>query len=226
MMRVLRKFADSYQSDSWAVRQRRKRFELFRSLTASLPRPARILDVGGKQQFWEAVGFFDPHDVEVVLLNIKAPPVTRANFRSMVGDARQLPYGDGEFDVTFSNSVIQYMTRPEDLRQMAQELQRVGRRYFVQSPNRRFPMDPMSLLPFFHLMPLGLQARLLSRYSLGWYPRAASREEALQTVTSTRMLSRGELMSLFPGGRLYVERLFGLAKSFTVYGGWNGPTGA
>ncbi|MEE4290069.1 MAG: hypothetical protein V2J14_11915, partial [Erythrobacter sp.] len=35
----------------------------------------------------------------------------------------------------------------------------------------------------------------------------------------TRLLSRRELMALFPGARLVVERVLGIPKSYLVFGG-------
>ena len=53
MNQLATRLADSVASDSLANGLRRKRFSLFFQLLASVPRPARILDVGGTQVFWE-----------------------------------------------------------------------------------------------------------------------------------------------------------------------------
>lgn len=99
---------------------------------------------------------------------------------------------------------------------MAAEVQRVGRRYFVQTPNRRFPIEPHFLMPLFQWWPESLRAKTLTHMPLGWLPRAESYESALATVRSIRLLSGREVQSLFPKSRIYRERLFGLTKSFVA----------
>ena len=43
-------------------------------------------------------------------------------------------------------------------------------------------------------------------------------EEARRYLASLRLLTRGEMRQLFPEGRIYVERILGLAKSMVVTG--------
>ena len=52
-----------------------------------------------------------------------------------VADATKLPFADGEFPLAFSSSVIEHI--PEELQQaFADEIRRVAKRYYVQTPNR------------------------------------------------------------------------------------------
>lgn len=51
-------------------------------------------------------------------------------------------FQDNEFDAVFSNSVIEHVGDYEAQRQMANEIMRVGKRYFVQTPNFYFPIEP------------------------------------------------------------------------------------
>jgi hypothetical protein len=202
---------------------RRRRFALLESLLAPLPRPLRILDVGGTPAFWRGVGFADARDVEIVLLNRERVAVSGPPFASVVGDGRRMPeFGDGAFDVVFSNSVIEHAGDPEDQRRMAREIRRVGRRYFVQTPNRHFPVEPHFVFPLFQFLPVSLRVHLLRRFSLGWVPRMPDAAEARAFVRSIRLLTRDELAALFPDATLHRERIGGLTKSFVAYGGF-GP---
>ena len=193
------------------------------SLLATLPRPVRILDVGGTERFWEAMRYTGAPDVEIVLLNLEAPAPTRhSNLHTVTGDAtRIVDYGVGEFDVVFSNSVIEHVGGFYDQRRMAEEIRRVGKRYFVQTPNRYFPIEPHFLFPFFQFLPTTAKEFLAWRLSLGWYGSLGEREQVQESARTIRLLSRRELTQLFPGGTLYEERLLGIAKSFVVYGGWD-----
>jgi hypothetical protein len=216
----LRTLADNRNPASLAARLRRRRFALFAELLSRLPRPIRILDVGGTPGFWRVMGF-DRAAESVTLLNQLPPPDGAAGFRSVVGDARQMrAFRDLEFDVVFSNSVIEHVGTFTDQQAMAAEVRRVGRRYFVQTPNRYFPIEPHFLVPGFQFLPLSVRAGWLARRSVGWYPKAASYEAALAEVAQVRLLSRAEFQRLFPEGHLVTERFLGLSKSFVIYHGW------
>ena len=46
------------------------------------------------------------------------------------------------------------------------------------------------------------------------------KQRAKEIVSSIRLLSKKEVIALFPNANIYEEKLFGLTKSFTAYGGW------
>ncbi|MBV8079199.1 MAG: methyltransferase domain-containing protein [Actinobacteria bacterium] len=75
---------------------------------------------------------------------------------SVRADGRELPFRDGEFDLGFSNAVVEHVAGGrEGQRRFVEELCRVARRVFVTTPNRFFPVDPHTLLPFVHWLPPG-----------------------------------------------------------------------
>jgi hypothetical protein len=96
---------------------------------------------------------------------------------TVVADGRDLPFADGEFDVGFSNAVVEHVGGREDQERFVHELCRVARRVFVTTPNRLFPVDPHTLLPVVHWLPEGRRPRALA---------------------GVRPLSPRELRSLFP----------------------------
>src|SRR5215213_6935935 len=127
---LFKKIADMREADSLITQLRRRRFILFRTLLDRLPPPVRLLDVGGTQFFWEMMGFRGDQGLEVTLLNLE-PGWTRPGFHSLVGDARDMrQFADQEFDVVFSNSVIEHVGDPAAQQQAASEIKRVGKRYF------------------------------------------------------------------------------------------------
>lgn len=221
-LRFLVKFADGGKSDSLATRMRQNRFAHFNSLVEPLSRPLRILDVGGTQVFWERMGFLGQTDVEIVLLNVGAVLADQPNVTSVAGDARCMPeYADGEFDVVFSNSVIEHVGNFEEQRQMAEEVKRVGKRYFVQTPNRNFPIEPHFLFPYFQFLPLWAQVFLLKHFDMGWTKKIEDKEKAAEMAKSITLLTRREFTSLFPDAEMRKEKFLGMTKSFTACGGWD-----
>jgi hypothetical protein len=203
---------------------RRRRFSLFLSLLSGVERPLRILDVGGTSEFWQLMGLDHLEGVKVTLFNLQAQSVAGSVFESVAGDARDLSrYSDRSFDVVFSNSVIEHLgPKFSDQQRMAGEIERVAHRYFVQTPNRYFPLEPHFLVPGFQFMPVSLRTWLVSSFDVGWYKRIPDKAAAQREVESVSLLTQRQLKTLFPHALIYKERLLGLTKSFVAFGGWKG----
>ncbi len=220
-MRGLRSLADNRRAGSLADQLRQRRFALFERLLASLPEPRRILDVGGTPGFWEARGYGSRTGTEIVLFNLVAFETTHGNMTSLVGDAADLSrFADGSFEVVFSNSVIEHLETLERQQRMAAEIRRVGRRYFLQTPNFWFPLEPHFLFPGFQFLPVRIRVGILRRFGIGHYRRTPDAAAAEQAIRLIRLMKGRELRTAFPGGRFWRERFLGLTKSFIVYGGW------
>ena len=193
------------------------------ALLRPLPKPIRIIDVGGTVPFWAQIGSIE--DFEVTIVNLFPQESEHPRVRAVVGDARDLSaFGDGSFDVAFSNSVIEHLPRLEDQCRVAAELRRVGRRIWLQTPNRRFPLEPHFLFPFFQYLPISARVFLLRRMDLGWFKREPDAAAARRMVESIRLMTAGELRACLPGGRILTERFLGLPKSFVVLDGWSEAT--
>ncbi len=213
--------ADFRNSASVSRRLRSKRFGWFEELIQPLAKPLTVLDVGGTEDFWTAMGFGDRDELRLTLLNVVAVPTASPNMTSVSGDARDLSrYRTGEFDIVFSNSVIEHVGSFADQQRMANEVVRVGKRYFVQTPNRYFPIEPHFLFPGFQFLPEFAQVFLLGHFRLGTYDIVKNREYARELVREIRLLSLAEFRRLFPAAQMRRERLLGMTKSFVACGGW------
>lgn len=201
---------------------RRKRFIFFQSLLNQLNKPISILDVGGTQEFWETADFINLDGVTVTLLNLTQESVSLLNFFSLAGDGLDMPqFADKEFDIVFSNSVIEHVGGYEDMQRMANEVRRVGKRYFVQTPNKYFPIEPHFFFPLFQFLPIKTRAWLLTHYNIGpHYRRTNNYEKAKQWIEGIRLIGRQDLIQLFPEAVIYEERFCGMVKSFTAYYGF------
>lgn len=222
-MSLLKTLGDNSDARSLATAMRKRRFAFFLSLLQRVERPVRLLDVGGTQQFWEIMGLEHLGGVTVTLLNVGPQPVSAGNFESITADARDLSrYATSSFDVIFSNSVIEHLgPHFADQRRMADEIRRVGKRYFVQTPNRHFPLEPHFLTPGFQFLPLELKVWLVRNFNVGWYRRIPDVATARREVESISLLTRGAVQRLFPEARIYEEKFLGLTKSFVAYHGWD-----
>jgi SAM-dependent methyltransferase len=215
---ILGKITDHQRTDTTASRLRQKRYEFFRSLATSVERPLKILDVGGTQTIWERIGFADQQDIQITLLNIVPVQVDHRNMTAMVGSACSMSeFKDKQFDIVFSNSVIEHVGGDSEVRSMANEIRRVGKSYYVQTPNRYFPVEPHFVFPMFQFLPIRLRAALVHNFPLGWFPRIPDRKEAEAVVRSVNLLSKSQVRSLFPEAKTAEERLFGMTKSIQAY---------
>ncbi|NIA14089.1 MAG: methyltransferase domain-containing protein [Nitrospiraceae bacterium] len=218
LLRIVNKLFDNTNADSYVSQLRRRRLQLLWRLIEDLPRPVRIIDVGGTSGFWESCGKPPDDDIQVTLVNLDGQATLGPVCEVFVGDARDLrEIGDNAYDVAFSNSVIEHVGSIEDQRAMAREIQRVAPRFYVQAPNYWFPVEPHFLFPGFQWFPAWLKIALMTRFALGYFPEPLSKEEARDIAKNTRLLTAGELMSMFPGGLLHRERLLGITKSLVVH---------
>lgn len=200
---------------------RSRRFRLFEELAVPLPRPLSILDVGGVNEFWEQRGWAGRDDVEITLLNLTEQPRQHPNIQPVAGDATRLPqYEDGSFDIAFSNSVIEHLFTREAQGAMAREMRRVGRAYWVQTPNFWFPLEPHFLMPGWQWLPVRARVEIIRRRTCGWRGPVPDRGAAEQAVREIRLLRRSELARLFPGATIVPERVANLTKSFIVHAGF------
>jgi len=217
MAGTVAKFADNRDPNSLASRMRSKRAQRFRKAMEGIPRPLNILDVGGTQAVWESIGFVDQPDIWITLLNIERRETSYKNVVSILGDARNMhEFRNGQFDVVYSNSVIEHVGGMEDMRKMAREIQRVGKWYFIQTPNLYFPIEPHFVFPLFQFLPISWRIYLVLHFNLGWVRRETDRERAEREVRSINLLSKNQLRSLFPDANITAERFFGFTKSFMI----------
>jgi hypothetical protein len=100
---------------------------------------------------------------------------------------------------------------------MAGEAARVAKQYYVQTPNRYFPIEPQFVFPFFQFLPIPLRVWLLQNFRLGWFPKTPNYEKALVEVKGIRLMTRSEVQALFPDAEIFEEKYFGLTKSFVAF---------
>lgn len=170
---------------------------------------SRILDIGGYEFNWTLL----PAQCHVTLLNLSTSGKSDNSFTWIIGDGRHLPFKDGAFDVVYSNSVTEHLGNFNDQQLFADECIRVGRRYYIQTPNKSFFMEPHLITPFIHWLPQRIQRLLLRNFTLwGLITRPADHycEVFMQEIS---LLGERELKQLFPGADIWHERFLGLSKS-------------
>ena len=160
-----------------------------------------VLDVGVDEVGFGAEGgqsgcathnFFEelyPWRERITALGLHDGAGFRASYPALTyvqGDACALPFADACFDIVFSNAVIEHVGDRERQRLFVSEALRVGRRVFLTTPNRWFPLEVHTRLPLVH-----------------WLPKPASDRAYELTgkafAKENHLLGSGDLRRLFPG---------------------------
>jgi hypothetical protein len=152
------------------MRSRERKLQLFLELFEPGPETT-VVDVGvtnapfgdgSTDNFFEALYPWPERVTAVSHTELDRFSAAFPHVRAVRADGRDLPFGDREFDVGFSNAVIEHVAGGRaGQRSFVHELCRVARRVFVTTPNRRFPIEVHTLLPFVHWLPAGARGRLL-----------------------------------------------------------------
>jgi SAM-dependent methyltransferase len=153
-----------------SLRSRERKLRLFLDLYRPGPE-TRVLDVGvtdapfgggSTDNFFEALY---PWPAQITAVGHTGLERFAAAFPAVSvvrADGRELPFGDGEFDLGFSNAVVEHVAGGRaGQRQFVEELCRVAARVFVTTPNRWFPLEVHTLLPLVHWLPAGARARVI-----------------------------------------------------------------
>ena len=103
-------FADSSTKSSLGFKFREKRLLFFKDKINRLNKPLKILEVGGTLSFWADRGYENHPEIHITVLNFDKKESPYKNIISIEGDATNLSnIKDNQFDVCFSNSVIEHL---------------------------------------------------------------------------------------------------------------------
>jgi hypothetical protein len=197
-------------------RFRRDRMATFQR-TFPLGSQTHVLDVGGTSLNWSLIA----SRPRITLLNLPT-----AGEAQVVGDGRCLPFRDRSIDIVFSNSVIEHISSPQDQRRFAEEVRRTGRAYWVQTPDRRFPVEPHLVTPFLHWLPKRMRVAIARRFTFWSLIERPSPDRwefyIRHCAEEVRLLDARELQALFPEARIIRERFLGLSKSLIAV--WTGSS--
>jgi SAM-dependent methyltransferase len=152
------------------MRSRRRKLDLLLELLQPGPETT-VVDVGvtdapfgggSSDNFFEALYPWPERITGVGHTELDRFAAAFPQVRAVQADGRELPFADRAFDLGFSNAVVEHVAGGrEGQRRFVHELCRVSHRVFVTTPNRWFPLEVHTLLPFVHWLPAGARQRLI-----------------------------------------------------------------
>lgn len=195
---------------------RRRKWEQF----LKLMRPdatTSVLDVGfSDKEYSPTDNFIEKHypwPAQITALSVDQPeefPRRYPQVQAIAYAGREFPFADEQFDVCWSNAVIEHVgDRPRQLL-FLREIHRVARAAFITTPNRYFPIEVHTRTPLLHFLPKRWFDAYLRRVGHEW-----------ATGDYMHLLSRRGLESLLAeagisGYQLQANRLGPWALDFVV----------
>jgi hypothetical protein len=177
------------------LRARQQMFRHFMRLMAPQPETT-LLDVGVTCDIaFEGSNYLEhayPHKSRITCVGIEDGSHLEKQFPGLrflrVEPGQRLPFEDKVFDIAYSNAVVEHVGCAANQRAFTTELCRVGKRVFLATPNRWFPVEHHTGIPFLHWAPKTLWRKVLRGTQFDFY----SYESHLNLLTET------EFRTLFP----------------------------
>ena len=176
---------------------RRRKFALFVETMRPGPQ-TRVVDVGvGDTGFGTEPGVAASHNFFEALYpwperitavsDVPLPNFAEAfpQIERVTASGTELPFEDDSFDIAFSNAVVEHVGGREEQQRFVAELCRVAPRVFLSTPNRWFPVETHTLVPFVHWLPRPAADRVFAALGRDNWDRV-------------QLLSKRRLLGLFP----------------------------
>lgn len=197
--------------DSLGARRRARRWMWLVDTFPDLDKLS-VIDLGGSVESWRRAPV---RPKQLLVVNLEDQGGDTPDWCEVeYADACALPekIASRWFDLAFSNSVIEHVGGHERRLRFAEAIRGIADAYWVQTPNRYFPIEPHWLAPGAQFLPVALRAQVVRRWPLV-HTRSSSRADALDAVLWTELVDRTQMRHYFPDGTLLRERMMGLAKS-------------
>jgi Methyltransferase domain len=135
-----------------------------------------------------------------------------------VEPGKSLPFSTNQFDIVFSSAVLEHTGCRSSQAAFLQEVCRVGRWFFITTPNRWFPIEHHTGLPFLHFLPCAAYRAILAKTSYRYWA-----DEAHLNILSGDALRR--MLPAGVKGQVETVRLFGLSSNLIAFGECQGVGG-
>ena len=227
MGRLVRNFVDQYRAKC-----REKRRGVFLNYFSSrICSSTKILDLGSEDgsAICSVLEGLPYKPANVFIADIDAEAIRRGAEKYgftplLIPENAKIPVPDNYFDIVYSSSVIEHVTVDKEeiylvrsqkefekrawerQKAFANEVRRVGKSYFVQTPNRWFPIETHTWFPFVGWLNRPLQMKVIGFLNMFWIKK---------TAPDFHLLDEKKLRLLFPDADSFIPEIsMGMVKSW------------
>lgn len=172
----------------------------------------KILDLGGTPEIWDFVDL--PLNITCLNLSINTKMrnyKTHHNIVFIEGDAcnlSQFEYGD--FDLVFSNSVIEHVGGNEKQTKFCDEVKRISDKHWIQTPHKNFPIEAHCGMFFWWYYPDWIKQYFIN----GWSKKLPAWTDM---IVNTTFIDKDNLRKMLPKSRIFIEHYLIFPKSIIAY---------
>ena len=168
------------------INKRDEFFNLFLK-TTNFSNNKSIIDIGTTPSIEDEQNIFlekIKSNVNVTCLSNQDCRVLQQRFKNIkniiIGDGKNTMLNDNSFDIVHSNATIEHVGSFENQLSLVREMFRISKEsVFIQTPNRLYPLDFHTILPFIHWLPKKIHRKILKFLKKDFY----SKEENLNLLT-------------------------------------------
>jgi len=177
---------------------------------------AKVLDIGVTSNDRSDCNLFEalyPYPHKITAVGLEDASFLESEYpglKYVKADALNLPFADKSFDIAVSWAVIEHLGSRKRQLAFVQEMSRVSRAFFLTTPNRWYPIEFHTVMPFVHWLPPKSFRQILRLLKMPFY----ATEETLN------LLDRRQLLSLLPETVEYEcmnARLLGPVSNLVVF---------
>jgi SAM-dependent methyltransferase len=210
-MNFVHKFA--YRVSKWNRTRKWRRFHEELGPTQE----TSVLDVGFQDAQLQSADNFLEENYEwpssITALGIEEPIHFSKRYpevKVVIYAGRDFPFPENSFDIVWSNAVLEHVGDYEAQIHFLRELARVGKRMFITTPNRHFPIEVHTRLPLLHWLPKDVFDSILRR--LGMHKFAGGYMRLLDIRELRRMLTEAGITE----AKIVRNRLGGPTLDFVI----------
>jgi len=177
----------------------------------------RILDVGfSENEYSNTDNFIEKHypfPERLTALGIETPSKIKKRYPKInfvQYDGKKFPFQDKEFDICWSNAVIEHVGEKGDQQFFLKEIERVARSAFITTPNRNFPVEVHTRTPFLHYLPKKVFDTYLNFIGKKW--ATGDYMHLLSMTDLIKLLAKANIIDY----KIYKNKLVGFTLDFVV----------
>lgn len=180
------------------VKRKKKRYEKIKKLL-NLQDTEKVLNLGcGKGYTFEEFNKTNP------ILGMDVFPenentIVQPNFKYMQRTSDVLPFQDKSMDAVVCIGVLEHIQPEDSFLKTCEEIQRIGKKYFVVVPSITTIIEPHYGFPFFHLLDEGSQKALQKEFKLKFVEKDGVQDNSYEEI---RYLKKREWKKLFPNSKI------------------------